>query len=136
MTSVTTARANSNANKRISNAIIAVQSARKERSAFYASKRLFELVSKSDLDNVDDKTIHELTSLLDTQYDGVRYWVASALACFGLRAKFAAPKLLEVLKESDCLISETSSSMPIRYALERMGVPPPEHTCEHYKYPS
>ncbi len=127
------ANADINSDKRISKAVRAVRDAKTQRAAFEAAKRLADVVNKSDLASVHDITIQALPSLLETKNDGVRFWVASALACFGPRAKFAVPKLLEVLKESDCLRSDTSSSMPIRLALERIGVPvPPAQTCEHY----
>jgi hypothetical protein len=79
---------------------------------------------------VDDATLTEMISLLDTDEDSVRFWVAAALGHLGPRAKQAVPRLLKLLHEVDCLPGSLTSAPAIRVALKRMGQrPPPEPNC-------
>lgn len=94
-----------------------------------AAEHLSDLTEKIDPKRVDDKTLRDLVSLLDTSDDSVRAWVASSLGNLGPRAKPAVPKLLEVLREVDCLQVELSSAAAIRPALKRIGVTPPPRRC-------
>lgn len=84
---------------------------------------------------IDDKTVHAIASLLEAREEGIRYWVAEALGHFGVRAKFAVPKLRAILAERECMIAETSSVSMIRDTLERIGEPAPERKCDHYIVP-
>jgi hypothetical protein len=67
-----------------------------------AAERLFDLVGKINPKDVDDKTIGELVTLLDTWDVSVIVPVGTFLEDFGIRANSAAPKLLEILAESKC----------------------------------
>jgi hypothetical protein len=78
---------------------------------------------------VDDKTIVDLSTLLDSSNDYVRLAVAASLGNFGPRAKFAAPKLLEILHQVDCLQEDMNSAAAIRPALRKMGIKPPSRIC-------
>jgi hypothetical protein len=79
---------------------------------------------------VDETTLTEMVSLLDTQEDSVRAWVAASLGHLGPRAKVAVPRLLKLLPEVDCLRGSLTSAPMIRLALERMGeIPPPSPNC-------
>jgi hypothetical protein len=78
---------------------------------------------------VDNRTITEIASLLDTQEDSVRAWIAACLGHFGRRARFAAPKLEAILAEVDCSYADMTSAASIRPALRRMGIKPPERKC-------
>jgi len=101
-----------------------------------AAQHLAELTRRIDPDKVDDKTLGELVSLLDTPQDSVRFWVAASLGNLGPRAKLAAPTLLRLLPEADCLRGSLTSAPAIRLALERIGVtPPPPPKCERWGYP-
>ena len=83
---------------------------------------------------VDDATLREMVSLLDTQEDPVRGWVAGSLGNLGPRAKVAVPKLLKLLPEVDCLRGSLTSASAIRLALKRMGqIPPPPPNCDGKK---
>jgi hypothetical protein len=94
-----------------------------------AAEHLAELTRKIDPKAIDDKTVADMVSLLDTSDDSVRLWVAAALGHLGSRAKTAIPKLLNILPEADCLNGMTSAPA-IRVALSRMGVtPPPQTKC-------
>jgi hypothetical protein len=94
-----------------------------------AAKHLFELTSGLDPNQVDDKTIVDLASLLDLSDDSVRYWVARCLGNLGLRARMAIPTLQKVLAEVDCLRGSKTSASGIRFALTQMGVTLPAPTC-------
>jgi HEAT repeat protein len=84
--------------------------------------RLPHLTKKINPNEVDDQTLADLVSLLDTWDDAVRREVAVSLGNLGPRAKAAAiPKLLEILPEVDCLWVDISSEDAIRLALERLG---------------
>lgn len=92
-----------------------------------AAEHLADLTHGVKQDSVDDKTIADMISLLDIPDDSVRAWTAAALGQLGRRAKAAAPKLLALLAEVDCLQGDLTSAAAIRPALKRMGVkPPPE----------
>lgn len=90
-----------------------------------AAEHLAKLTQGIDPKKVDDTTIANLMSLLDTSEDSVRYWVACTLGNLGTRAKIAIPKLQKILAEVDCLQQSMNSASGIRFALEQMGVTPP-----------
>jgi hypothetical protein len=95
-----------------------------------AAEHLAQLARKADPKVVDDETINEMISLLDSPDDSVRAWVAAALGYLGPRAKSAIPKLLSILPLSDCLTVSLSSAPAIRLAITRMGeTPPPPPNC-------
>jgi hypothetical protein len=95
-----------------------------------AAEHLANLTRRMDPNQVDEKTLGDLVSLLETSEDSVRAWVAASLGNLGPRARRAVPKLLSILPEVDCLQGDLSSAPFIRVALTRMGVkPPPEPTC-------
>jgi hypothetical protein len=83
---------------------------------------------------VDDTTLAEMVSLLETKEDSVRAWVAASLGHLGPRAKVAVPRLLKLLPEADCLQGSLTSAPFIRVALKRMGkTPPPPPNCDAEK---
>lgn len=94
-----------------------------------AAEHLSHLTTRIKPKRVDDKTLADLESLLDTSEDPVRLWVAASLGNLGPRARGAAPKLLKILPEVDCLEVSLSSAPVIRVALKRMGVTPPPPNC-------
>ena len=95
-----------------------------------AARQLEKLTEGIAPQKVDDQTLAELVSLLDSRDDPVRYWVAVALGDLGPRAKMAIPKLLKVLVEVDCLVGALTSAAAIRGALKRIGqTPPPMPNC-------
>lgn len=99
-----------------------------------AAERLSKLTKSVNPKDIDDKTLSDLASLLDTHEDSVRAWVAVSLGNLGPRAKVAAPKMLKILPEVDCLRVSLSSAPAIRVALKRMGVKvPPLPDCEKSK---
>jgi len=93
-----------------------------------AAEHLFEM-TRATVRKIDDKTITELASLMDSSDDSVRYWVARCLGNFGPRARMAAPKLEHVLAEVDCLQGSKTSASGIRFALGEMGITPPPPKC-------
>jgi hypothetical protein len=90
-----------------------------------AAQHLIELTSKIKPSVVDDTTLADLVSLLDTWDDSVRVPVAMSLGNLGPRAKAAAASLLEILPEVDCLSVDVPPGPIIRDALMRIGVTPP-----------
>jgi hypothetical protein len=99
-----------------------------------AAEHLSKLTEGIDPKKIDDTTIANMVSLLDTSEDSVRYWVACALGNLGTRAKIAIPKLQQILAEVDCLQQSMNSASGIRFALEQMGVTPvPPSNCEAKK---
>ncbi len=96
-----------------------------------AAEHLSELARKIDPSEVDDKTLADLIALLDTWDDSVRVPVAISLGNLGTRARGAAPQLLKILPEVDCLWVDVPPAPIIRDALTRMGVtPPPLPICD------
>jgi len=80
---------------------------------------------------VDDKTIADVISLLDIPDRSVQIFVTVALGPFGSRAKAAAPKLLVLLREDECIQWNLTAStgvpwsVRLRPMLEQMGIEPP-----------
>jgi hypothetical protein len=92
-------------------------------------------VLATDQNEINDRTVHAVASLLEYKNEAISYWVAEALGHFGARAKFAAPELRAILDERECVIAETSSVPMIRDTLKRIGEPAPERKCDHYILP-
>ena len=90
-----------------------------------AAEHLASLTQKVSGNDVTEKLVNDLTSLLDSPDDSVRYWVAWGLGNLGPAAKAAVPKLEEMLPKADCLNGVITSASGIRYALGRMGVKEP-----------
>lgn len=89
-----------------------------------AAKHLADLTREIAPNEIDDKIIADIVSLLDLPVG--RIWVASSLANIGPPAKMAIPKLQELIIMEDCHpLAGLSASFAIRRALERMGVTPP-----------
>jgi len=95
---------------------------------------IYQLTKNIDPKKVDDKTLKDLISLLDTPDRSVRDWVVGALGCLGPRAKIAVPALLRVIRETetDCqkIATGPSSADAARVALRRIGVEPPPSDCK------
>jgi hypothetical protein len=100
-----------------------------------AAEHLSELTRKIDTKKIDDRTVADLVSLLDTSDDSVRYWVARCLGNVGPRAKTAIPKLQKLLAEVDCLQGSKTSASGIRFALAQMGVTPSSPMCTAHAKP-
>jgi hypothetical protein len=99
-----------------------------------AAEHLATLTRGINPHNVDDTTLAEMVSLLETKEDSVRAWVAASLGHLGRRAKVAVPRLLKLLPEVDCLRGSLTSAASIRVALKRMGkTPPPLPNCDARK---
>jgi len=95
-----------------------------------AAERLASLTKKINAKEVTAALVNDITSLLDSPDDSVRYWVATALGNLGSAAKAAVPKLEKMLPEADCINGTITSASGIRYALIKMGIkPPPPPKC-------
>ena len=90
-----------------------------------AAEYLATLTRGTNPYSVDDTTLAEMVSLLETKEDSVRAWVAASLGNLGQRAKVAVPTLLKLLPEVDCLRGSLTSAPFVRVALKRIGEPPP-----------
>ena len=112
-------------NAKLEEAIAKVRAGDSPTTRGEAGEHLAELIHGVQPNSVDDKTIADMVSLLDIPDDSVRAWTAAALGHLGRRAKVAAPKLLTLLAEVDCLEGNLTSAAFIRPALESMGVKPP-----------
>jgi hypothetical protein len=100
-----------------------------------AARRIESLTRRLAPTDVDDQTLSELISLLDTSDDSVRAWVAASLGNLGARARPVIPRLLAILPEVDCVpLAGLNSAGFVRMAISRMGVmPPPEPDCKAVK---
>lgn len=95
-----------------------------------AAEHLASLTREISSKEVSNAFVTDITSLLNSPDDSVRYWVAMALGNLGPAAKAAAPKLLEMLPKADCISGAITSASGIRYALIKMGIkPPPPPKC-------
>jgi HEAT repeat protein len=95
-----------------------------------AAEHLAGLAQKISSQEVTEALVTDITSLLDSPDDSVRYWVATALGNLGPAAKAAVHKLEEMLPKADCINGAIISANGIRYALIKMGIkPPPPPKC-------
>lgn len=86
-----------------------------------AGLHLAHLIRRTKPDQVDDRTIGDIESLLDSSDDYIRFWAATSLGELGPRAKIALPKLLALLPVVDCLNGAITSAGAVRQALMRIG---------------
>jgi hypothetical protein len=99
-----------------------------------AAAHLAHLISRTKPNQVDDTTIADIESLLDSSNDYIRFWAATSLGELGPRAKIALPKLLELLPVVDCLDGTITSASAVRGALMRIGaVKPPYFSCKDHR---
>lgn len=127
------ARANETMLKQIQDKIVTIRTGDTLHVRGIAARELALIAEKIDPSEVDDKTFADLVRLMDSPDDPVRGGVAAALGFLGVRAKSAAPKLLEILPKVDCLDGAITSADAIRLALKRIGVtPPPRPDCVRF----
>jgi HEAT repeat protein len=110
--------------KQIKESIAKVSSGKTVDAMTEAAERLASLTQKVSSKEVTDALVTDITSLLDSPDDSVRYWVATALGNLGPAAKAAVPKLQEMLPKADCINGAITSASGIRYALIKMGIKP------------
>lgn len=73
----------------ITEAITKVRDGRTTTDRTEAAKGLAELTSKIDSTQVDDTTLENFVSLLDSPKDSIRFWVAASLENLGPRASMS-----------------------------------------------
>ena len=128
---ITQARGGPALMKQIKETIAKVRSDKTVDARTEAAEHLASLTQKISGKEVTEALVTDITSLLDSPDDSVRYWVATALGNLGPAAKAAAPKLQEMLPKVDCINGAITSASGIRYALIKMGIkPPPPPKCE------
>ena len=116
--------------KRLSETIAEIRNGKTVTSRTEAAEHLATLTRGINRHKVDDTTLAEIVSLLETKEDSVRAWVAASLGHIGPGAKVAVPRLLKLLSEVDCLRGSLTSAPFIRVALQRIGqIPPPPPNC-------
>lgn len=113
-------------------AINETRSGRTSLARFEAGDRLANLTKKLKAQQVTETLVSDISSLLDSPDDAVRYWAAMALGNIGVPAKSAAPKMIAMLPYADCLNGTITSASGIRYALFKMGIkqPPGPANCK------
>jgi hypothetical protein len=117
--------------KQIKQTIAKVQSGKTVDARTKAAEHLTDLTQKISSKEVTDALVTDLTSLLDSPDDSVRFWVATAIGNLGPVAKAAVPKLEKLLPQADCLDGTITSASAIRHALTKMGIKlPPPPKCE------
>jgi len=116
--------------KQIKETMAKIQSDKTADARTEAAEHLASLTQSISSKEVTEALVTDITSLLDSPDDSVRYWVATALGNLGPVAKAAVPKLEKMLPEADCINGAITSASGIRYALFKMGIkPPPPPKC-------
>jgi hypothetical protein len=117
--------------EQITQTIAKMQSGKTVDARTKAAEHLAGLTQKISNKEVTDALVNDLTSLLDSPDDSVRFWIATAIGNLGPVAKAAVPKLEKLLPGAECLNGTITSASAIRYALTKMGIkPPPPPKCE------
>jgi HEAT repeat protein len=115
--------------KQIKETTTKIQSDKTADARTEAAEHLASLTQSISSKEVTEALVTDITSLLDSPDDSVRYWVATALGNLGPVAKAAVPKLEEMLPKADCINGAITSASGIRYALLKMGIKPPPPKC-------
>jgi hypothetical protein len=96
-----------------------------------AGTHLAHVIRRIRPEQVDDKAVADIESLLGSSDDYIRFWAATSLGELGPRAKIVVPELLKLLPVVDCLNGPITSATAIRLALKRIGTtPPPLPACQ------
>jgi PBS lyase HEAT-like repeat len=95
-----------------------------------AAQHLSELTNGTSPNQISEKSLGDIVSLLDSPDDSVRYWVARCLGNLRSRARSAIPKLQELLAKAQCEPGSEMSADGIRRALSQMGATPPSSDCK------
>jgi hypothetical protein len=114
--------------QKLSKMIEEIQTGKTVKARTDAAEHLAEVTHDTN-HSFSHETVAEITALMDSPDDSVRYWVARCLGNIGPSASSAAPKLEDVLARVDCLQGEKTSASGIRFALEAMGIEPPATQC-------
>jgi HEAT repeat protein len=117
--------------KQIEETVAKVRSGKTVNARTEAAEHLASLTKKIAGNEPTDSLVTDLTSLLDSPDDSVRYWVATALGNLGPAARAASAKLEGMLPKADCISGAITSASAIRYALSKMGIKPqrPPSNC-------
>jgi hypothetical protein len=94
---------------------------------YEAAIQLAILLRKTNPEEISDKTIADIISLLNIPE--ARLGVILGLGHLGSRAKAAVPKLLKLLKKKDCSDTDLRLVDTIRDVLPKIGVIPPPPKC-------
>lgn len=117
------------ADKAVRTQVLRVKSSPSDIEQAAAAEELFDLVKGRNLNRVRPQTIRMISTLLDTNFDGVRLWIAATLGEFGVRASFTAPRLIAIFKQVECRHVDASSAFTIQTALKKMGENIPNTEC-------
>lgn len=98
---------------------------------YVAAEELAQYVRKIDTSTVDDNSLKEIASLLDSIDGAVRMWAAGALGHFGIRASAYAPRLQQMVSEESCNLTGITAADTAHFALTRMGIVPGPFGCSH-----
>jgi hypothetical protein len=98
---------------------------------YIAAEELAQIVRKIDTSTVDDNSLKEIASLLDSTDGAVRMWVAGALGHFGIRASAYAPRLQQMVSEESCNLTGITAADTAHFALTRMGIVRGPFGCSH-----
>lgn len=98
---------------------------------YVAAEELAQYVRKIDTSTVDDNSLKEIASLLDSTDGAVRMWAAGALGHFGIRASAYAPRLQQMVSEESCNLTGITAADTAHFALTRMGIVPGPFGCPH-----
>jgi len=98
---------------------------------YVAAEELAQYVRKIDTSTVDDNSLKEIASLLDSTDGAVRMWAAGALGHFGIRASAYAPRLQQMVSEESCNLTGITAADTAHFALTRMGIVPVLFGCSH-----
>jgi hypothetical protein len=109
----------------VHSAVIAIKTEKQIDARRAAAVKLSELTRTIAPDEVDDRTIDDMISLLGTDDDVVLNYVAVSLGNLGPRAKKAVPTLLRILPKADCVQGDRTAVAAIRPALRKMGATAP-----------
>lgn len=96
-----------------------------------AAEKLARLSHDVDVSDIDDRTLSEVASLLDSPRGYIRMWAAAAIGNFGVRASIYAPRLQQIVTEESCNFTGISAADTAAFALEKLGIVPSPFGCSH-----
>lgn len=121
----------------VQNNLERVRTERDNRLRYELAIALAEKIGRLKPEDVPDRLIDDVASLLTSSDDAVRYWAALALAQLGPRAERAVPTLEAALRDRECegypneprVVRSLTSADGIRTALRRISGSVPESIC-------
>lgn len=98
-----------------------------------AAEELAHISGDAEAQKINDDTLRNIVSLLDSPSGPVRLWAAAAVGNFGTRSAQFAPRLQKMVSEEACNMTGLSAADAASFALKKIGILPAPFGCKKSK---